>query len=98
VGEISRLGVDMSSLLIKSKVLQEIDLIPEDRLVDLYNFIHYFRLGLEKSQIEKPKPIMAFAGCWKDMPDEMFSDFTTEMRQRRRQAFTRRRGNEGIAD
>ncbi len=87
----------MTSLLIKSKVLQEIDLIPEDKLADLYNFIHYFRLGLEKSQVTEPKPTLAFAGCWKDMSDEMFNDFTAEIRQRRHQAFARRRGNEGIA-
>lgn len=86
----------MTSLLIKRKVLQEIELIPEDKLADLYNFIHYFRVGLEKSQLTKPKPILAFAGCWKDMPDEIFDDFTTEIRQRRHQAFTRRRENEGL--
>ena len=66
-----------------------IDLIPEDKLADLYNFIHYFRLGIEKSQLTKPKPILAFAGCWKDMPDEMFNDFTAEIKQRRHKAFTR---------
>jgi len=87
----------MTSLLIKSKVLQEIDLIPEDKLTDLYNFIHYFRLGLEKSQMTKPKPSLAFAGCWQDMPAEMFADFTTEIAQRCRQAFTRRRSDEGSA-
>lgn len=87
----------MTSLLIKSKVLREIDLIPEDKLADVYNFIHYFRLGLEKSQFTQPKPTLAFAGCWQDMPDEMFKDFTTEIRQRRQRAFARRRGNEGIA-
>ena len=86
----------MASLLIKNKVLQEIDLIPEDKLTDLYNFIHYFRLGLEKSQVTKPKPILAFAGCWQDMPDEVFNDFAAEIKQRRHQAFARRRGNEGI--
>lgn len=87
----------MTSLLIKNKVLQEIDLIPDDKLTDLYNFIHYFRLGLEKSQVTKPKLILAFAGCWQDMPDEMFNNFTAEIKERRHQAFARRRGNEGIA-
>ena len=87
----------MTSILIKNKVLQEIDLIPEDKLADLYNFIHYFRLGLEKSQLTNARPILAFAGCWKDMPDEMFNDFTIEIRQRRHQAFTWRRDNEGSA-
>ena len=90
-------GNDMTSLLIKSKVLQEIDLIPDDKLTDVYNFIHYFRLGLEKAQLTQAKPGLAFAGCWQDMPDEMFNDFTTEITQRRHQAFIRRRGDEGIA-
>ncbi|MDX1524319.1 MAG: hypothetical protein R3264_22000 [Anaerolineae bacterium] len=87
----------MSPLLIKSKVLQEIELFPEDRLTELYNFIHYFRLGIENSQPIPSTPILAFAGSWKDMPDEIFDDFTTEIKQRRHQAFARRRGNEGIA-
>lgn len=87
----------MTPLLIKSKVLQEIELIPEDKLADLYNFIHYFRLGLERAQVTGPNPILAFAGSWKDMPDELFTDFTAEITQRRRQAFTGRR-NEGSPD
>jgi len=88
----------MTSSLLKSKVIKEIDLIPEDKLADLYNFIHYFRLGLEKSNITKPKPILAFAGCWQDMPDDMFADFTTEITHRRHQAFTNRRNDEGGPD
>ena len=87
----------MSSLLIKDKVLREIELIPEDKLADVYNFIHYFRLGLERSHVTKAKSNLAFAGSWQDMPDEMFDDFTAEIKGRRRQAFTRRRGNESIA-
>ncbi|MCB0214304.1 MAG: hypothetical protein KDJ52_33505 [Anaerolineae bacterium] len=77
----------MASTLIKNKVLQEIDLIPEDKLTELYTFIHYFRLGVEKAFVTKPKPNLAFAGCWQDMPDEMVNDFTAEIKQRRRQAF-----------
>jgi hypothetical protein len=81
----------MTSVLIKSKVLQEIDLIPEDSLTDLYNFIHYFRLGLERSQVTRSQPIMAFAGCWKDMPEDVFADLMAEIQERRRQAFRGRR-------
>ncbi len=65
----------MTPIMIKSKVLQEIDLIPEDKLSDLYNFVHYFRLGLEKSQTKKSDQILAFAGCWKNMPHEVFAEF-----------------------
>jgi hypothetical protein len=87
----------MTSLQIKDKVLQEIDLIPDDKLPDVYNFIHYFRLGLEKAGLSDTKSNLAFAGSWQDMSDEMFNDFTAEIKERRHQAFTRRRGHEGSA-
>lgn len=77
----------MTSIMIKDKVLQEIDLIPEDKLADVYNFIHYFRLGLEKTHAQKRQQILAFAGCWQDMPDELFADFIEEVAERRDQAF-----------
>jgi hypothetical protein len=88
----------MASLLIKDKVLQEINLIPEDKLADLYPFIHYFRLGLEQSQPQQQKQTLSFAGSWQDMPDDLFADFTTEIATRRRQAFTGRRTYETGAD
>ena len=73
----------MTSVFIKSKLLQEIDLIPEDKLVDLYHFVHDFRMGVEQSKRADPKQILAFAGSWRDMPDEAFDDFTTEIEARR---------------
>ena len=81
--------------MIKQKVLQEIDLLPEDRLVDIYNFIHHFRLGIETTQAKPLKPTLAFAGCWNDMPEEAFQAMLGDIERRRRQAFARRRGFEG---
>lgn len=83
----------MESSTLKSKVLEEINLVPEDRLRQVYDFVHYFRLGLETSR-SNGKQIMDFAGCWRDMPDEMFTDFLEEITQRRQQAFSRRRSSE----
>jgi hypothetical protein len=87
----------MNSLQIKNKVLQEIDLLPDDRLPDVYNFIHFFRLGIEKAEGAGAQSILAFAGTWQEMPDEMFEEFVVEVEERRRQAFTRRREHEGNA-
>ncbi len=83
--------------LIKRRVLQEIELIPEDKLADLYNFIHYFRLGIELSS-GGSQQTMSFAGSWRDMPDEDFDDFTREIAERRRQAFSRRRSGKDSTD
>lgn len=83
--------------MIKQRVLQEIDLIPEDKLPDLYNFLHYFRLGLEKAHPPNGEQIMAFAGCWQNMTDESFAEFTKEIAERRHQAFGGRRNSESIS-
>jgi hypothetical protein len=33
---------------IKQKLMQEIDLLPENKLAEVYNFAHYLRLGVKK--------------------------------------------------
>ncbi|GAB1537869.1 hypothetical protein NUACC21_05240 [Scytonema sp. NUACC21] len=83
----------MESSNLRTKLLSEINLIPEDKLEDLYNFIHYFRVGVEASK-DTPNKIMQFAGCWNDMSDETFADFSEEIIARRQQAFLRRRSDE----
>lgn len=88
----------MNSLQIKDKVLQEIDLLPDDKLSDVYNFIHFFRLGIEKSQDIGAQSILKFADSWQEMSDEVFEEFVVEIKERRNQAFTRRREHEGSAD
>lgn len=88
----------MSSLLLKHKLQEEIDLIPEDKLADLYNFIHYFRLGAEKTQPANKDKILSFAGCWKDMDNQVFQDVFSEIAQRRTEAFSERRNNESSID
>ncbi|MFM2062132.1 MAG: hypothetical protein RLZZ507_1802 [Cyanobacteriota bacterium] len=58
----------MDYLNLRTKVITEINLVPSDKLEELYNFIHYFRLGIEVSQPSLNKS-MQFAGCWNDMTD-----------------------------
>jgi len=84
----------MNSSTLKPKVLEEINLVPEDKLRQIYDFVHYFRLGLEMSRSNARQTTMQFAGCWRDMPDEMFTDFLEEITQRRQRAFSRRRSGE----
>lgn len=83
----------MDSSNIRTKLAAEIELIPEEKLDDLYNFIHFFRLGVQNSQGEVDQ-IMQFAGCWSEMPDEAFADFNEEIITRRQQGFLKRRDNE----
>jgi len=80
-----------------SEVMEEIRLVPKDRLPTVYDFIHFFRLGLETVR-DDTKDIMRFAGCWQDMTDEEFEDFSQEIAERRRQAFSGRADRETITD
>ena len=67
--------------------MDEVGRIPIEKLGEVYCFIHFFRVGLEKSRADTGK-ILEFAGCWKDMPDEEFNSFTKGIRERRNQAFS----------
>ena len=87
----------MDSLNLRTKVITEINLVPPDKLEELYNFIHYFRLGIEVSQPSLNKN-MQFAGCWNDMSDETFANFSEEINIRRQQAFFERRSDETSFD
>jgi hypothetical protein len=38
------------------KIYQELQNIPEDKLAEIYDLIHYFRLGLEQEQTQPRTP------------------------------------------
>jgi hypothetical protein len=88
----------MTTALLKHQLHTEIDLIPEDKLADLYNFIHYFRLGTEKTQPDRKDTILSFAGCWKDMDNQVFTEIFSEIATRRTTAFSTRRNHENSLD
>jgi hypothetical protein len=81
----------------RTKILQEIELIPDDRLSEIYDFLHHYRLGLEVAK-EPAKSVMQYAGCWRDMPDEAFAAFTRDVVERRKRAFSGRRSRETSLD
>lgn len=83
--------------LIKRKLQDEINLIPESKLSELYSVIHYFRLGVESSQTAQNEP-ESFAGCWKDMDDSVFEEMMIDINQRRNNAFSQRRQHESHVD
>ncbi len=66
----------METSNLRTRLLSEINLIPEEKLEELYNFIHDFRVAVEASK-GKPEKIMQFAGSWDDMSDETFADLNS---------------------
>lgn len=93
--------MDIDLAVLKAKVVEEVNLLPGERLVDLYNLLLYFRLGVENSpqakQVNAAK-IMALAGSWADLPEGDFAELLDEISQRRQLAFTRRRTNASSPD
>ena len=78
---------------LRTKVLEEIQHVPEDRLIELYGLVHSFRLG-STSVSTPPQNIMQFAGCWSDLPNETYTEWLDEVSLRRQQAFSQRRNRE----
>ncbi len=87
----------MGASVTRDRVIEEIRHIPEHKLSEVYDLLHYFRVGLQTSKGNADR-IVKFAGCWGDMPAETFREFTEEILERRKQAFSRRRTSETGAD
>lgn len=83
--------------VIKQKLMHEIDLLPENKLSEVYDFAHYLRLAVKK-QNKKNKDLLSFAGSWSDMPDEEFDLYLSNISDRRKKAFGSRRNSEAGTD
>ncbi|OQY30711.1 MAG: hypothetical protein B6I38_06955 [Anaerolineaceae bacterium 4572_5.1] len=85
----------MTATILKDKVIREINLLPEEKLLEVYNFIHYFRIGAEseKSKIAESS-LLSYAGSWNDLADDVFDDFLSDVTERREKAFSGRRDDE----
>lgn len=78
---------------LRTKLFEEIQQVPEDKLMELYELIHSFRSSADAPSNDA-KTILQFAGCWSDMLDETYTEFVDEMANRRQQAFNQRRDYE----
>lgn len=87
----------MEQNITRETVLQELNLIPEANLFDLYQLLHRFRLRTEANR-GNTIVINQFAGCWNEMPASTFDDFLTDVTERRTNAFLRRRTVEAETD
>jgi hypothetical protein len=86
----------MNASELRTKVLAEIQRIPEEKLAEVYDLIHRFRVESETGF--NTVPMMRFAGCWDDMNQEVYDEFIDEITLRRQQAFSRRQGRETSLD
>jgi len=87
----------MKTSTVLDKVLEEVKLIPTEKLPEILDVIHYFRVGLQFSNTRSNRTA-SFAGCWRDMPDDLYDEFVNEITERRQVAFSRRRDREALID
>jgi hypothetical protein len=89
----------MTTKEMRERLIDEIRGIPDTRVAEVYDLIHFFRVGLEKAVPGggAAADLMSFAGSWSDMPEEAFSSLATEWQERRKGAFARRRDHEADA-
>ena len=43
----------MTTLILQQQIMQELQYIPEHKLAEIYDLIHYFRLGLSQEKIKQ---------------------------------------------
>jgi hypothetical protein len=41
----------MTALILQQQIMQELQHIPEHKLAEIYDLIHYFRLGLSQTEL-----------------------------------------------
>jgi len=73
----------------REQIIEELNQIPEPKMAELYDIIHYFRLGLQSEKREE-NPTLRLAGIWSDMPEDQFRSLQDEIAERRRHAFSER--------
>ncbi|MBI5748872.1 MAG: hypothetical protein HZA00_07060 [Nitrospinae bacterium] len=70
----------MGNISIEKLIQDEIEGIPEDKLHEVYDLLHYFRIGIEKENIEDVKGLRLasekkFDEVWKGEKDEIWESY-----------------------
>lgn len=61
-------------MLTRAAIVKELKDVPENKLDEIYQFIHLFALKAKKSQALKKK-ILSFGGAFADMSREGYTQF-----------------------
>jgi len=81
----------MHNQTLKNKLMQEIEALPEDKIGEFHDIVHYFRLGLglEGEEEDIGKKAGEFFTIWKDITPEEDS-VLEEIKLRREQTLQER--------
>jgi len=87
----------MKKSAMRDKIFDEIEKIPDEKVSEILDLLHHYRLGLG-AKVSTPDKILKLAGSWSDMPEDDFEEFLKDLKIRRKNAFTSRRNLETSLD
>lgn len=73
---------------IKERIIKEVEKLPEDKIAEVYDFIHLFRIGIEgqrKAVKDKRQEALKLFGIWKNISSKE-SAVLDEIQSRRHQS------------
>ena len=82
----------ISTASIKEKIIREVEKIPKDKIAELYDVVHLFRMGVEskkKAPKDRRNEAVKFFGIWKGMSLEETS-VLDDIQLRRKRTFRER--------
>jgi len=87
----------MKASTMREKLFDEIAKIPDEKVAEIFDFLHHFRVGLGV-KASNPQKTLKLAGGWQDMSEDDFKDFLNDVTTRRKNAFISRRNRETSID
>jgi hypothetical protein len=69
-------------------IINELNQIPVDFLLDVYNMLHSFKNKIDDRSTNRLN-VLQFAGSWNDMSDDDFSDYKSEIERSKNEMFNR---------
>jgi len=71
----------MTTLILQQQIMQELQYLPEHKLAEIYDLVHYFRLGLSQEKIKQqnsgnnlPSPILEAFNASLTEFDELYQE------------------------
>ena len=80
----------MKPAILRRKFIEQIQRLPDEKLNELYEIIHFFSTDTKHAKPCSKDNVMRFAGCWDDMSDSEFNIWLNEISERRSTAFSGR--------
>ena len=77
---------------IKEKIIREVEKLPQDKIAEIYDFIHLYRIGIERQKKgvkDKRQAALKFFGIWRNLSNKERAALD-DIKSRRQRTFRER--------